>query len=79
MTSSYERAGLSSGEIGHLVGLISSAESSDPLVPWIAVVRADVISVVAVLDRLVDDGVSAPPGARPGSDHWACGREKATP
>jgi hypothetical protein len=60
MTSSYERAGLTSAEIEHLARLISSAESSDPSVPWIAVVRADVMSVVAVLDRLVEDGATDP-------------------
>jgi hypothetical protein len=83
MTSGYERAGLTSAEIDHLASLISSAESSDPSVPWIAVVRADVMSVVAVLDRLVEDGAADPPstgsGALGTADHWSPpGRGDAT-
>lgn len=82
MTSGYERAGLTSAEIEHLASLISSAESSDPSVPWIAVVRADVMSVVAVLDRLVEDKAADPPRAGPRTqgtaDHWSPGRGDAT-
>lgn len=54
MTSSYERAGLTSAEVAHLVSLVSCAHSSDPSIPWIAVQRTDVLGVVAALDRLVD-------------------------
>lgn len=64
MASNYKRAGLTSAEIRHLASLISNAESSDPSVPWIAVPRADVMSVVAVLDRFVDGGVTAPSTTR---------------
>ena len=81
MTSGYERAGLTSAEIGHLSSLISSAESSDPSIPWIAVERADVKSVVAVLDRLVDRGATGPPSAGSRAvgtaDHRTSGRGDA--
>jgi hypothetical protein len=82
MTSGYERAGLTSAEVESLASLISSAESSDPSIPWIAVERADVMSVVAVLDRLVDgrarDPLSGESRALGTADHRTSGRADAT-
>ncbi len=54
MTAVYERAGLTPAETEHLANLVGAAEASDPTVPWVAVERADLLGVVAALDRLVD-------------------------
>ena len=59
MTTSYERAGLTPAEVEHLSNLVSSALSADPSIPWIAVRRADVLSVVATLDRLADGAATS--------------------
>lgn len=54
MTAAYERAGLSATEIGHVTNAVSAAEAADPAAPWVAVARADLLGLVAVLDRFVD-------------------------
>lgn len=54
MTAAYGRAGLSTAEIEHLTNLVAAVEAADPAAQWVAVDRADVLAVVAVLDRLVD-------------------------
>lgn len=53
MTTVYERAGLTPAEIAHLTDLVAAAESVDRTTRWIAVDRLDVLSVVAVLDRII--------------------------
>jgi hypothetical protein len=50
----YERAGLSAAEVRAVSGLIAGVEASDSSAPWVAVMRSDVLAVVAALDRLVD-------------------------
>jgi uncharacterized protein (DUF433 family) len=54
VTAAYERAGLASAEIESLELLVVAVEAGDPLAPWVAVRRADVLGTVGVLDRLVD-------------------------
>jgi uncharacterized protein (DUF433 family) len=54
VTAAYERAGLASAEIECVALLVAAIEASDPVTPWVAVRRADVLCTVGVLDRLVD-------------------------
>jgi hypothetical protein len=54
MTAAYERAGLTAAEVEQVANLVGAAEAADPLAPWVAVARADLLGVVAALDRLVD-------------------------
>ena len=54
MTTAYERAGLTAAEVEYVTNLVGAAEAADPAAPWVAVARADLLGVVAALDRLVD-------------------------
>lgn len=61
MTAAYAEAGLSVAEIENLSELVAAVESADRTAQWVAVSRADVLGVVAALDRLVDRSVGAVP------------------
>lgn len=54
VTAAYEGAGLVSAEIQGLTALAAAVEAGDPLAPWVAVRRTDVLHVVRALDKLVD-------------------------
>jgi hypothetical protein len=63
VNTDYERAGLTGAEVAHLTNLVAAVESADPTARAVAVERADVLSVVAALDR----SVLAPATARRGA------------
>jgi uncharacterized protein (DUF433 family) len=57
VTAAYEAAGLSGAEIARVASLVAAVESADSSNPCVAVTRADVMGVVAVVDRLVERSV----------------------
>ena len=59
MTAAYEVAGLSAADIAYVSNLVAAAESAGSPNPWVAVGRADVMGVVAVVDRLVERSVAS--------------------
>jgi hypothetical protein len=53
-TDAYGRAGLASAEVECVAALVAAVEAGDPLAPWVAVRRVDVVRVVGALDKFVD-------------------------
>jgi len=52
-TAAYDRAGLASAEVECVAMLMAAVEAGDPLAPWVAVRRGDVLCTVGVVDRFV--------------------------
>lgn len=63
MTTAYERAGMTRAEITALSNIVAAVESADPMARAVAVDRVDVLAMVAVLDRSIDD--ARPPSVPP--------------
>jgi len=59
VTAAYELDGLSAADIGYVSNLVAAVESAGSPSPWVAVARADVMGVVAVVDRLVERSVAS--------------------